>query len=416
MKIVSLSIEEFDSFAKKHKLRSFYQSSSYGNIMKKYGFKPLYIGIKNHQGELIGASLILSKDLFSKYKYAYAPRGFLIDYTDPDLLIKFTDELKKKFFKEGYIYIKIDPMIHCSERKSDGTVLTYNPEIDNILSILKKAGYIHHGFTNYFENVKPRYHAVTKLTKNNTKLFDQFSKRVRNKIRKAEYHGVEVYKGTKEDLSSFYELTKKHKKPLSYYQSLINEFNDQVEFYFAKINTEKYVFNIKTKYEQELDINEYLNQIIQNKHTKNTKVLNKKMESDRIVNNLKLELVEATKLLTEYPNGLVIASICTLKYDKSIYLLKEGFQKKYGKFNPLYLIKWHIIKESNKEGLHTFNQNIITGNFSKENKYHGLNQAKLEFNATAIEYIGEFDYIINPTIYHIYNLKSIRKKINKKAE
>ena len=60
MKIVSLSIEEFDSFAKKHKLRSFYQSSSYGNIMKKYGFKPLYIGIKNHQGELIGASLILS--------------------------------------------------------------------------------------------------------------------------------------------------------------------------------------------------------------------------------------------------------------------------------------------------------------------------------------------------------------------
>ena len=417
MELVDLSKEEFDEYALKHPLRNFYQTSYYGEAMRESGVKVDYLGIKNNSHKLVGASLILSFDIDSKYKYAYAPRGFLIDYTNADFVLELTEEIKKKFYKDKYIYIKIDPMIHCSERKSDGTILTYHPEIDGILSLLKKANYIHHGFNQYFETTKARWHAITKLTTNNDNLYDQLSKRIKNKLKKAEYRGVKVYKGNLQDMETFYEVTKPHKKSFAYYKRLERHFpKGQVEFYFAKIDTETYVTNIKNRYEKELMVNEELNQKLQNKENRALKTLyNKKMESDKLINNYKFELIDATNLLSEHREGIVIGAICTLKFDNHIYLLKEGFIPKYGKFNPLYLLKWYIIKKGNKEGYQTFNQNAITGDFNKENKYYGLNRSKLEFGSTVLEYIGEFDYIINPTAYNLYTLKPKKKEKENKT-
>ena len=45
MKICNLEKEQFDSFAKKHKYRNYYQSSTYGSIMAKFNYEVKYIGI-----------------------------------------------------------------------------------------------------------------------------------------------------------------------------------------------------------------------------------------------------------------------------------------------------------------------------------------------------------------------------------
>ena len=36
---------------------------------------------------------------------------------------------------------------------------------------------------------------------------------------------------------------------------------------------------------------------------------------------------------------------------------------------------------------------------TKENPYYGLNKFKLGFHPKCFEYIGEFDFIINPGLY-----------------
>lgn len=419
MKIITLSPEQFDEYASKHKYRNFYQTSSYGEVMTHFGFNSHYMGIVNNSNELVGASLLLYKKLFMGFKYAYAPRGFLIDYTDADFIIELTTKIKKLLFKQKYVYIKIDPLIHCSERKSDGEVISYNPEINNILEILRKANYIHHGFNKYFENTKPRWNAVTKFTTTNEKLFQSFSKQVRNKIRKSEKKGVEILQGKKEELPLFYEfIMKKHKRPFAYYQKLFEKFKDgDIEIYFAKINPETYVVNTKKDYETELDHNEALNREFQTQHGLNARtILNKKMESDKLLNSYKLELVQATKLLAEKPEGVVIGACCIIKYDKGIHLLIEGYHQKYSNFNPLYLLRWRIMEYYNKEGYQFFNLNAIVGEFKDKNKYSGLNESKLGFNGVITEYIGEFDYIINKFAYKICRLEPIKKHINKKAE
>ena len=57
------------------------------------------------------------------------------------------------------------------------------------------------------------------------------------------------------------------------------------------------------------------------------------------------------------------------------------------------------------------NLNGVVGNFSKDKlgKYKNLNDPKLSFNSTIIEYIGEFDLVINDRIYKKYK-EEIEKK------
>lgn len=419
MKIITMTKEDFDDYSSKHKYRNFYQTSMYGDLMSNFGFHSHYFGFLNNSNELVGASLLLYKEIFMGYKYAYAPRGFLLDYTNANFIIELTERIKKLLFKQKFVYIKIDPLIHCSERKSDGEVISYNPEINDILEIMKKSNYIHHGFNQYFETTKSRWNAVIKMTMNNEKLFVNLNKNIRNKIRKSINKGVEIYQGTREDIPTFFEfIKKKHNRPLSYYQKLENIFTaENVEFYFAKINPEIFVINSKNKYEKELDRNEELNLAIQtHKGMDIRRILNEKMESDKLTNNYKLELIEATKLLQDHPEGITIGACCIIKYDKGIYLLIDGFNQKYSKFNACTRLKWEIIKKYNQKGYHFFNLNAIVGEFKNKNKFSGLNESKLGFHSTAIEYIGEFDYIINKPIYTICRFGPIRKHINKKAE
>ena len=72
---------------------------------------------------------------------------------------------------------------------------------------------------------------------------------------------------------------------------------------------------------------------------------------------------------------------------------------------------WELIKKYKKEGFLYINLNAVVGDFTKENlgKYNTLNNIKLKFNSTVIEYIGEFDLVINDRIYNKF-----KEKIEKK--
>ena len=96
MKIVGINKEQFDQFSKKHKYKNYYQSIEYGNTMMKFGYNVQYLGIINERKTLIGATLLMYKDVFLNYKIAYAPRGILFNY-ERDYEVKDLVENLKKF-------------------------------------------------------------------------------------------------------------------------------------------------------------------------------------------------------------------------------------------------------------------------------------------------------------------------------
>ena len=412
MKIVKLNSAQFDKFATSHRYRNYFQTSMYANVMSKFGYHSQYLGIVNEQNQLIGATLIIYKEVFMKNKLAYAPRGILFNYENEANVQELTLKLKKVLGKQGFMLLRIDPYIPLTIRDSDGTIMNFNNKGNSIIDNLKKNNFTYKGKTLFFETEKPRWEALVLLQKDIREIFAKLDKRTRNKIRKATNSGVEVIKDENNDINKLYEfVAKKDNKPLSFYKEMCNKFESNIEIYYATLNTETFLINSRRSYEKEVEYNATLAERIQesaidDKEREN--FLNKKMESDKLITTYKKSLLIATELLKSNPEGLQIAAAMIIKYDNAAYIFTEGIDEEYGYLNANYLLKWQLINDYNNEGLKYLNLNAIVGELEKKNEFSGLNEAKLGFNSTITEYIGEFDIILNNFAYNLYT------KINKK--
>ncbi len=412
MKIITLEEQVFDDYASKHRYRNFYQTSAYGKTMEKQGYEIHYLGIVNDNGTLIGATLLLFKEVFMNYKIAYAPRGILFDYTNSLLLQEFTVRLKKLLGKQNFLLLKIDPLIPVAIHNENGDIINVNPEANVILNNLLNNDFQYHGQTLHFESEKARFEAIVTLNKDIKLIFKDFDKKVRYKIKKATRSGVEVILGTKEDIDTFYEFVKrKYDRPASYYHELYKNFHDHIDLYLAKLNTETFVIDSKQLYEKELENNDLLAKKIQdapnNLYTRK-KLINQKIESDKLLNTYKKNLVWSTKLLKEYPNGLIIGGALCIRYDQAAFMVIEGFNQKFKSLHSNYLIKWKMLSNYKNLNFKYVNLNAISGDFKKSHQYSGLNEMKLGFQPVITEYIGEFDCIINPIPYNLY--RNLNKK------
>ena len=406
MKIVTLTPSQFTKFANNHKYRNYYQTTAYGNTMVKFGYNVHYLGIVNDNNKLIGASLILYKEVFMSNKIAYAPRGILCDYEDTDILRKIVDKIKKVLGKQGFMLLRIDPYIPESIRDAKGHIINVNNQAQGIIKNLKKIGFSYKGKTRFFETEKPRWEALVLLNKNSTDIFTHFDKRVRTKIRRAQNSGLEVCRDKDRDIETLYEfIKKKQRNPISFYKYLIKNFSDNIEIYYAKINTSTFTINSRRLFEQEQDTNAQLAEIIQNTFLdpkERNNYLNQKMESDKLLETYKNNLVLATELLKTHPDGIKIAGAMVITYDNAAYVFIDGIKEKYSSLNANYLLKWYMIQDYNNRGFKYLNLNAVVGEFEEENKYSGLNEMKLGFNTTITEYLGEFDIILNNFSYNLY--------------
>lgn len=411
MKIVTLDETTYNDYATNHKYANFYQTVEYANVMRRFGFNTHYIGFRDDNNALVGASLILYKNFGMSYKYAYAPRGFLIDYTDKELVKEIAIGLKRLLSKQRFIFLKIDPPVIMHELNSDGKVIYANKYAELIIGTLKSNGFAHLGFNNLFETMKPRSNAFVKLTPNYQELFESLDKKVRNRIRRAEKMGVEIIKHDENnlDVTKIFEFIKnKHNRSKEYYQELYRIFSrkNMIDIYYSKIDTKNFIIRSQEAYNNELMLNDKLKELIQApdaKEKEKRKIINMKMESDKALNNFKNNIILATRLSKEYPEGLIIGGCIIIKYKNGVNLLIDGFNKEFSQFNSNYLMKWEIIKEYSQKGYQYMNLNGVTGDFvtNTSQKYSGMNDIKLGYNSTVIQYIGEFDLVINPTIYNL---------------
>ena len=411
MKIVTLSPEQFDRFAQNHRYRNYYQSSAYGNVMVKFGYNIHYLGIVEKPNKLIGATLIIYKEIFMNNKIAYAPRGILFNYEEKEKVEEMTKKLKALLGKQGFMLLRMDPYIPETIRDQYGNTMNFNNQASTIISNLKKAGFSYKGKTKFFETEKPRWEALVLLNRDDREIFARFDKRTRNKIRKATNNGIKVFRDTDKDINSLYQIVKKKTPtPLAFYKEMIENFKNNIEIYYAVLSTEEYTINSRRTLEQEQERNEQLNAIIQDMRIsteERNNYLNQKMESDKLLNTYKNNIVAATELLKEHPEGIKIAAAMVVTYDNAAYVFVDGINEENSSLNAGYLLKWYMIQDYNSRGFKYLNLNAIVGEFEKKNAYSGLNEMKLGFNTTITEYLGEFDIVLNNFSYNLY--KSFNK-------
>ena len=194
MKIVKLNSEQFDKFASTHRYRSYFQSSMYANVMMKYGYHTQFLGMINEENKLIGATLLLYKEVFMGNKIAYAPRGFLFNYDSSENLKELAEKLKKVLGKQNFILLRIDPYIPLTIRDFEGNIMNLNNKGTEIINNLKKAGFEYKGKNLYFETEKSRWEAIVLLQRDIREIFAKLEKNTRLQIKKNANSGIDVVK------------------------------------------------------------------------------------------------------------------------------------------------------------------------------------------------------------------------------
>ena len=160
MKLKRMSVLEFDEYSKNHPLGSFHQSTSYAMLMSENNFDYELIGMVDNQDNVVAASLILIKRIGLFIKYGYAPKGFLIDYSNLELVKEFCQLLKKRYYGKNFVFIKINPEIIIGTLQNN--TIQYNDN-KKIIEDLESIGFKKLTDNKYFESLLPKFNAVINL-------------------------------------------------------------------------------------------------------------------------------------------------------------------------------------------------------------------------------------------------------------
>lgn len=412
MRIIELTELQFSNYSKMHSQRNFFQTIEYAKSQAIYGFKILYLGLIDNNDNLLGATLLLEQKILNSFKIGYVPGGFLINYNNFSLLENFTKYLKDYLAKHKYIYIRTNSLINIKEFDNK---LVLKKDNSSIITNLKKLNYT---FINLNENFL-KYKTVIN-NDNIENMFSKFKRNIKRNINDALKMGIIINQAKKDDIEKFYNLIKKKKKKdLSYYKNIIDNFNNKnnnSELYFAVLDGKKYLNNYIHLLNKEKKYNEELNNLLIN--NQDSKILNKKLASDKLIVKYNKQIKEASYILNNHPEGLILSGTLVFKNNKEIYFFESGFDEKYRHIRTIDLLKWEIIKKYNKNGYTLFNLGSLSNNpIDKNDKYFGYNKSKLDFNGNIIEYSEVFDLVINEFLYKIINTTKIfnlkKKDLNK---
>lgn len=413
MQIKELTNEEFQTFTDNYPISSVFQTPEYAMVMNKQNYDTFYLGMVDDYGNIVAASLILV-ELLGKFQYAYAPRGYLLDYQNEELVKDFTKQIKKFLSSKNIMAIKICPMIVRSIARKEGKEKTAIEAYEKTYHMLKKMNYYHLGYNHFFEAFKPRFEAVIDLDPNVSQMFQKIRKEFRTKIRMSDRNGVRIYRGASENLSFFYQMTKeKYARDQKYFQEVLDQYGkrNMVDIYFALLDTKHFLVNAqKALQKQSIATNKITEIIFKNRGKASNRLIARKIVEDNKLQEKKRELVYATNLLNRHPEGIILACSMVVKQRGEAYLLMDGYDQKYKRLNAKHLLIWKLMEKYASEGYKVFNLGGIADP-SNPGNYKGLNDFRLGFGAVAKEYIGDLEYVTSKPLYMMYrNTSPFRSK------
>ena len=394
MHIIELTELQFKNYSNVHSRKNYKQSVEYAKLKELNGYKRLYLGLIDENNNVHAATLILEKEINTRYKYGYVPNGYLINFNNLELLKVFTTELKNYLKKLNYVYVRINPLINYQVYTSDFILKENNSEIINEI---KGLGY------DFIPNTS-KYKMVLECSDiNNT--YKAFKRSLRRNINNCLKKGIVVYQGNStsdNDKSDFLNLDLNKER----YEKMIETFNtpnNNFEFYFAKIMPETYINNYRYLLKKEQINNERLNDMMKNPKVKKTNNLfMKKMESDKAITKYKNEIMNGTYLLQKYPKGIIISAVGVITNGREVTFIKECYTNEFKHIRSVPIIKWEIIKKHINNGYKKFDLGDVT---ITKNQI-----TKTGYNGNIIEYSNSFDLVINEMLY---KLNGITKIINK---
>lgn len=413
MEFVELSEKDFDKFASKHLYNNFYQTSSWGHLKETNNWKMHLLGVKDNN-KIIAATLLLEKKTPIKYNMFYAPRGYLIDYDNYEVLRFFTENIKKYAKKRKGIFIKIDPYILYQERDINGDIVKDGKNNKNAFENLKKLNYKHFGFNIMQDTLQPRWIFVTDTKGENIdSIMKNMDPKTRQILHKCEKLGIYTREISYDELPLFKDIMEKTgerrdflDRPLSYYQEMYKHLHDKgiLKILVAELNLK----NLTEKTSKEIKVLQDEFEDRKNKHDNliikmnENKYQAKQKETQKEIQRLELNLKKYNELLKNNGEIITLGGILFLISDSEVLSLVGGSYEKYMDFQSAYAVHFAGLKYAIDNQYDRYNFYGIVGDFNEKNPLAGLYIFKKSFGGYVVELIGEFDLILNKPMYYLY--------------
>jgi len=214
----------WDAFVAGHAAGSLLQTSRWGKLKDEFGWDYEIVTVENGAG-LQGGAMVLYKPLpLSLGTLAYVPRGPVVTWDDPGSVEMVLDAVEAAVRRRRAWACWIEP-----EAFDD-------PALDSRLQAL--------GYRRSEQTIQPRSTILVDLTESEDDIMMRMKSKTRYNIRYAGRKGVEVRRGTLDDLPKFYNLlaTTSERNEFgiherAYYRRALELFGpeDQIALLFAEV-------------------------------------------------------------------------------------------------------------------------------------------------------------------------------------
>ncbi|HET7144736.1 MAG TPA: peptidoglycan bridge formation glycyltransferase FemA/FemB family protein [Anaerolineales bacterium] len=184
----------------------FLQTWEWAQVKAKYGWIPMPFFWRDDSNKIVAAMMILKKQVLSRGFVAYlsihyAPKGPLLDWSDPALQTRVLNDLQALAKKQSAIFMKIDPdiVLRRGVPDSEGDVPDTNGQ--EAKSELTRRGWVYSSDQIQFRNT-----VIIDLSASEEEMLARMKPKTRYNVRLAEKKGVTVRTGTADDLPMLYKM------------------------------------------------------------------------------------------------------------------------------------------------------------------------------------------------------------------
>ncbi len=408
MKFCELSDQEFEKFALNHEQSNFFQSLYMKELLIKENREVYLLGLKDDKDNVIAATLLASSNSFMGKKTFEALKGFLIDYSNEELVLTFTNYIKKFINEHNGFRLTIDPYIVFKQRDTDANIIK-----DGIDNSFVKDYLLKNGFKEMKNSAQVKWTYVLdidgksseellKLCRSNTR---NYINRTMNKYKlvmeELPYEKLDVFKKITQDTCDRRGF---HDRSLEYYQNMYKIFKDKLKVLVTKLDCNLYIKTLEDEKNGYLDKIKNLSDSASNKKKKEI------MKKD--ITSIDKKIEEVNLLKQEHGEYIILSGAMFVLYGNEIVYLFSGSYDEYMKYCGQYRLQWEMIKYAADNNYKRYNFYGIKDVFDKNGKDYGVYEFKKGFNGYVEELFGAYETGTNLT-YRIYTLLKSIKNIGK---
>ena len=408
MEFVELSEKEYRKYWETHPFKSFLSSPEIGKLRKKNGWNVVYLGLKENNNLVAATLLVSQKRHFNRLEF-YAPRGFLLDFNDENILSIFTKNIKDYIKKQKGYVLRIDPYVLYQQRHLDGEIVEDGWNNKQSVQNLEKLGYKKVQIKD-MEQVGWMF-SLNLEGKTEKDILKEMKPNTRNTIRKASKIGTTIRELDYDELDKFQSImeeTGERKnfsiRKLDYYQDMYKLFHDkgEIKYVITELNLKQYIERLNNEQQEKKKELEKLNDAKYNDGKR--KAINNEIAS---IEKRKKEAIEIRKHKNK--DIITLSGSMFIMIQPEIIYLSSGNYSEYMQFNSQYLIQWDMIKYGLENNFKKHNFYGIPANINLHPKDYGIYEFKRGFNGEVEELIGEYELPISIHYYIMKLIKKIRK-------